>query len=88
MFSTAIGDNTQERTYEWLKTNRELINVATSRAKDKLVVLADMKNVERLHKDEEQEVESLVKDIMENAYKLEVPLVVDVNKGTDWYEAK
>jgi hypothetical protein len=29
--------------------------VATSRAKDKLVVLADMKNVERLHKDEEQE---------------------------------
>ena len=55
VFSTAIGDNTQERTYEWLKTNRELINVATSRAKDKLVVLADMKNVERLHKDEEQE---------------------------------
>lgn len=49
LFSTAIGDGTQNRTYEWLKTNRELINVATSRAKNKLIVLADMKNVERLH---------------------------------------
>ena len=25
---------------------------------------------------------------MENTYKLEVPLVVDIEYGTDWYEAK
>ena len=25
---------------------------------------------------------------MENTYKLDVPLVVDINKGTDWYDAK
>ncbi len=49
LFSAAIGADTQKRTYEWLKTNHELINVATSRAKDKLVVLADRGNVERLH---------------------------------------
>ncbi len=49
LFSTAIGEKTQTGTYEWLKTNRELLNVATSRAKNKLVVLADSANVERLH---------------------------------------
>lgn len=49
LFSTAIGEKTQTGTYEWLKTNRELLNVATSRAKNKLVVLADTANVERLH---------------------------------------
>ena len=49
LFSTAIGAKTQVGTYEWLKTNRELINVATSRAKNKLIVLADSNNVERLH---------------------------------------
>ena len=49
LFSTAIGEKTQTGTYEWLKTNRELLNVATSRAKNKLIVLADSANVERLH---------------------------------------
>lgn len=49
LFSTAIGEKTQTGTYEWLKTNRELLNVATSRAKSKLIVLADSANVERLH---------------------------------------
>lgn len=49
LFSTAITDQTQAGTYEWLKNNKELINVATSRAQDKLVVLSDMKNLLRLH---------------------------------------
>ena len=39
-------------------------------------------------KDEEEQVEKIIIDIMENTYKLNVPLKVDVNKGTDWYEAK
>ena len=49
LFSTAITDQTQAGTYEWLKNNKELINVATSRAQDKLIVLSDMKNLSRLH---------------------------------------
>lgn len=51
LFSTAITEGTGSKTYEWLKTNKELLNVATSRAKDKLVVLSSSKDVERLHKD-------------------------------------
>lgn len=52
LFSTAITDQTQAGTYEWLKNNKELINVATSRAKDKLIVLSSKKNLERLHQKE------------------------------------
>ena len=35
-----------------------------------------------------QEVENIVKDIMENTFKLSVPLKVDIQVGNDWYEAK
>lgn len=52
LFSTAITDQTQAGTYEWLKNNKELINVATSRAKDKLILLSSSKNLERLHQND------------------------------------
>ena len=58
LFSTAITKQTGVGTYNWLKNNKELLNVATSRAKDKLIVLADEKNLERLHKDSKGENES------------------------------
>lgn len=38
--------------------------------------------------DEEEAVRALVKEEMENALKLQVPLEVDINEGTTWYEAK
>ena len=49
LFSLAITDKTHQGTYEWLKNNKELINVATSRAKEKLVIISDSKELERLH---------------------------------------
>ncbi len=52
LFSTALTDQTQMGTYEWLKNNTELINVATSRAKEKLIVLSDSRNLARLHSKE------------------------------------
>ena len=52
LFSTAITEQTQAGTYEWLKNNKELINVATSRARDQLIVLSSRKNLERLHQKE------------------------------------
>ena len=39
--------------------------------------------------DEElEEIKVIVKDIMENTYKLNVPLNVDIEIGNDWYQAK
>ena len=52
LFSTAITEQTQAGTYEWLKNNKELINVATSRARDKLIVLSSRRHLERLHQKE------------------------------------
>lgn len=67
LFSTAITDQTKIGTYQWLKNNKELINVATSRAKDKLIVLSDRKNLARLHqKDEDDDLYELVEYVRKN----------------------
>lgn len=66
LFSTAITDQTKPGTYEWLKNNRELINVATSRAKNKLIVLSDYHNLLRLHQDDDDDLFELVKYVKEN----------------------
>jgi len=47
---------------------------------DELVI--DCKN------DEFDIVKKLLKEVMENVIKLEVPLLVDIEYGTDWYQAK
>ncbi|MCM1175991.1 MAG: AAA domain-containing protein [Blautia sp.] len=67
LFSTAITDQTQTGSYEWLKNNKELINVATSRAKDRLIILSNEKNLERLHqKDGEDDLYELVQYVRSN----------------------
>ncbi len=66
LFSTTLTDKTYAGTYNWLKNNKELINVATSRARDKLIVLADSKNLSRLHDDEEDDLFELVEYVKEN----------------------
>ena len=38
--------------------------------------------------DEKDEVVKILQTEMENAYKLSVPLSVDLNVGENWYEAK
>lgn len=55
LFSTAITENTYIGTYNWLKNNKELINVATSRAREKLIILSDSKSIERLHQNGEED---------------------------------
>ncbi len=69
LFSMALTDKTGVKTYDWLKNNNELINVATSRAKDKLVLLYSEKNLERLHAaapNESDDVYELVQYVKSN----------------------
>lgn len=66
LFSTAITDRTQKGTYDWLKENKELINVATSRAKDKLIVLSDTKNLDRLHEEQNDDLYELIQYVRTN----------------------
>ncbi len=49
LFSLALTDDTRQGTYDWLKNNKELINVAVSRAKDKLIILSNNKVLDNLH---------------------------------------
>ena len=74
LFSTAITKDTHAGTYEWLKNNKELINVATSRARDKLIVLADYQNLTRLHqKDGDDDLFELVEYVRKNGQSYVTP---------------
>ncbi len=74
LFSTVLTEKTQEGTYGWLKNNKELINVATSRARDKLIVLADWKNLNRLRKEnEEDDLYELVQYVRQNGASVVTP---------------
>ena len=67
LFSTVLTGQTQAGTYNWLKNNKELINVATSRARDKLIILADSRNLKRLHqKDSEDDLFELLQYVYKN----------------------
>ncbi|MBR2066967.1 MAG: DUF2726 domain-containing protein, partial [Solobacterium sp.] len=55
LVSLAITDKTRKETYDWLKNNQELINVATSRAKQQLVLVGSTKEVLRLHNPQERD---------------------------------
>jgi len=52
LFSTAISKSTRQKTYDWLKNNKELINVATSRARDQLILFGDENEINRLNASE------------------------------------
>lgn len=56
--------------------------------KSKILVQVHDELVVDCKKDEFETVEKLMKDVMENVVKLEVPLLVDVEYGDNWYQAK
>ena len=67
LFSLGISDSTKNKTYGWLKNNRELINVATSRAREKLVVFGSGENLRRLHAaSDEDDLYELIEYIKSN----------------------
>jgi len=78
-------------------TAADIIKIAMIRVNDKL---KDLKLKSRLilqihdellietHKEEVEVVSKILKEEMQNAATLNVPLEVDVNSGDNWYEAK
>ena len=72
LFSLSLSDYTRQETYDWLKNNRELINVATSRARSKLIILGSEKELERLHNhNEKDDLYELVQYVKSNgAYEV------------------
>lgn len=56
--------------------------------KSKILVQVHDELVIDCKKDEFETVKSLMKNVMENVVKLEVPLLVDIEYGDNWYQAK
>ena len=71
IFSTAISSKTSKNTYKWLKNNYELINVATTRAKSKLIVAADVEIMDILS-DKKDDLYNLIQYAKHNG-KIVVP---------------
>lgn len=75
LFSLALTDKTGTGTYGWLKNNKELINVATSRAKNQLIIFSSKKELERLHTDERDDLYELVQYVQSNGTSQVTPQV-------------
>lgn len=56
--------------------------------KAKMVIQVHDELVFDCPKEEFDIVREIVQRVMENTYKLSVPLKVDIEYGTDWYQAK
>ena len=64
------------------RTNKE------KKLKTKMLLQVHDELIFDVPEDEIDEVKDIVRDTMENIYKLDVPLKVEINYGKDWYEAK
>ena len=56
--------------------------------KSKMIIQIHDELIFDVAKEELEELKVLVKEVMENTYKLEVPLVVETSLGENWYDAK
>ena len=56
--------------------------------KSKMILQIHDELIFNVYKDEKDLVKKIIKEKMENAYKLSVPLEVDIEEGANWYDAK
>ena len=56
--------------------------------KSKMILQIHDELIFNVYKDEIDVVKNIVKDKMENVYKLNVPLIVDIEEGKNWYDTK
>jgi hypothetical protein len=66
IISSSISPKTSEKTFEWLKNNSEITNVAVTRAKKNLIVVADTEALDHLSKNKDDDLYTLVNYIKSN----------------------
>ncbi len=69
IISPSIKKNTKKKTFDWLKNNKELINVGTTRAKEELIVVADYKAIKSHSKKDENDLMDLCEYVKKQNYK-------------------
>ena len=65
-----------------------LAEIEKQHLKSKMIVQVHDELVFEVEKGEEDILQQIVRDKMQNAYKMNVPLVVDDSFGKNWYEVK
>ena len=66
IISSSISPKTSKKTFDWIKNNSEITNVAVTRAKNNLIVVADVEALEKLSKDKKDDLYNLVKYVSNN----------------------
>ena len=56
--------------------------------KSKMIMQIHDELVFNVLEEEKDNVKQIIRDKMENVYKLNVPLIVDIEEGKNWYDAK
>lgn len=90
MFAERVAINTpiQGTAADMIKMAMIIIHKELLNKKSKMLLQVHDELVFDIHKDEIEEIKCIVKNGMENAIKLKVPIVVDMGIGDNWLEAK
>lgn len=60
LLSLAIGKDSYKGSYDWIKDNRQLINVATTRPKERLIVVGDIESINELSNGQNSDLKDLI----------------------------
>ncbi|QLY40647.1 DUF2726 domain-containing protein [Hujiaoplasma nucleasis] len=60
LLSLAVGGDSYKGSYDWIKDNRQLINVATTRPKERLVVVGDKNSINTLSEGQNSDLKDLI----------------------------
>lgn len=60
LLSLAVGSDSYKGSYDWIKDNRQLINVATTRPKEKLIVVGDIESINKLSEGQDSDLKDLI----------------------------
>ena len=66
IISTSLSPKTSKKTFDWIKNNSEITNVAVTRAKKNLIVVTDSEALDKLSTDKTDDLYNLVKYIKAN----------------------
>lgn len=72
IFSTALSPKTSKHTFEWVKNNEEIINVAITRAKKRLIIANDFEVTNTLAGGEQSDLMNLI-EYVKNGGCISVP---------------
>ena len=73
IISTSLSLKTSKKTFDWIKNNSEITNVAVTRAKKNLIVVSDTEALDKLSTDKKDDLYNLIQYVKDNGNKEVLP---------------